>query len=188
MKMHLIYIGFFISMLGCSSVPFEEGYDQYTNLVEKHSAGDKQFAGLYHNFEFRATILNEEMSKALHERLKLYYEWDKVEADADWQKRSSELNESTKFWLSFFTSERKNDNLANKNSIWKIYLETNGKRYEGRALKANKNFAEANALFEYHSRWATGYYIDFPVPAREVGSQAKLIITGPLGKREVTFN
>ena len=158
------------------------------NKIESHSAGDKQFSGLYHNFEFRATVLTRDISRTIHNRLKLYYEWDENEAAKKLQKRMSELDKSTKLWLSFFTPERKNDNLANKVSIWKIYLVVGGQRYEGKASKANKNLSEAKALIPYHTRWATAYYVKFPVPTSEIEhNDLKLIITGPLGRREVDF-
>ncbi len=174
--------------LSCTTHPHSEGREAYFSKIEQHSAGDKQFAGLYHNFEFRATILTHEISKSIHDRLDKFYEWDQFEEQEKLNERMQELSDKTKMWLSFFTPERKNDNLANKISIWKIYLEANGQRYEGRPYKANMNLDEAKALFPYHSRWATAYYVDFPIPTAEIeNSSPKLIITGPLGRREVQF-
>ncbi len=174
---------------GCTTYPHSDGRNSYIQKIENHSAGDKQFAGLYHNFEFRSTILTHDISEAVHKRLDKFYEWNPAEEQEKRQERMQELQTKTKLWLSFFTPDRKNDNLANKVSIWKIYLEANGQRYEGHATKANKNFDEAQALFPYHSRWATAYYVDFPVPTAEVeNSDLKLVITGPLGRREVEFS
>jgi hypothetical protein len=177
------------AITACTTYPHNEGRDEYIKKIRQHSAGDKQFSGLYHNFEFRATLLTMDVSQRIHERLDKFYEWDPSEEQEKLNRRMSELETSTKIWLSFFTPERKNDNLANKVSIWKIYLDVNGQRYEGRATKANKNYEEAKALFPYHSRWATPYYVTFPVPTREIENTApKLTITGPLGRREVQFS
>lgn len=177
----------FLGLIGCATHPFPEGHENYIEKVEEHSAGDHQFSGIYENFEFKATLLNRDMSEALHKRLKKYYDWSEQKAAQEQQKREDDFKKETKIWLSFYTPERKNDNLANKISIWKVYLEVGGERYEGHPQKANKNFAEATALFPYHSRWATAYYVDFPVPTDQVGQSPKLIITGPLGRREVVF-
>ena len=184
----LILISLFFFATACTTHPHSDGRDSYINKIQKNSAGDKQFSGLYHNFEFRSTILNRDVSQAIHNRLDQYYEWSDEEASKKLNERMNELENKTKVWLSFFTPERKNDNLANKISIWKIYLVANGQRYEGKASKANKNLSEAKALMPYHNRWATAYYVDFPVATSDVeGSDLKLVITGPLGRREVDF-
>lgn len=171
----------------CTTYPHSDGRESYIEKVNQYSAGDKQFSGIYDNFEFRSTLLTYDMVQAIHKRLNKYYAWSESDAEADLQQRLSEISQSTKIWLSFYTPDRKNDNLANKTSIWKIYLESGGQRYEGRAYKANKNFSEAKSMFHYHSKWATAYFVEFPVPTNQLGSNPKLIITGPLGRREVRF-
>ena len=184
-KVFLILI-FFLG--ACTTYVHDEGRQQYINTIEKFSAGDKQFSGLYHNFEFRATILNHEITKTIHERMAQIYAWSEEESAEKLNEKMSKLENNTLLWLSFFTPERKNDNLATKKSIWKIYLLAGSQRYEGRAQKANLNLSEATELYPYHTRWATPYYIEFPVPSREIENQPlTLIITGPLGRREVTF-
>ena len=177
-----------IFCVACTTHPHPKGHDEYVKTIRKYSAGDKQFAGVYHNFEFRSTPLSRDISKKIHNRMMQFYDWDEQEASEKLQTRMSELDDKTKIWLSFFTPDSKNDNLANKVSIWKVYLHAGGTRYEGKAKKANMNYSEAQALFPYHNRWTTPYYIEFPVPTDELqGQSAKLIITGPLGRREVRF-
>ena len=183
-----VFIIIILLTLGCQTHPFSEGRTEYINKIENHSAGDKQFSGLYHNFEFRSTVLTHDISRTIHDRLNQFYDWDEQEAQEKLNERMSKLEDTTLLWLSFFTPDRKNDNLANKISIWKIYLEAGDQRYEGRPYKANTNHDEAQALFPYHSRWATPYYVEFPVPTAQVeNSDLKLVITGPLGRREVSF-
>ena len=186
--MKLLFLLPLFALLACTTHPHSEGRDEYIEKIESKSAGDKQFSGLYHNFEFRSTVLTRDISKAIHNRMDQFYEWDEQEEQKKWNERENDLEKKTILWLSFFTPERKNDNLANKKSIWKVYLEANGQRFEGRPYKANKNLDEAVALFPYHSRWTTAYYVDFPIPTEQIeGANKKLIITGPLGKREVLF-
>lgn len=178
----------FFLITSCATHPHSEGRDEFIEQIEKHSAGDKQFSGVYEQFEFKATLLNERVSRLLHERLKLYYDWSQTESEQKLQERLSGIQDKTKLWLSFFTPDRKDDNLANTNTIWKIYLVANGQRYEGVVTKANLNYSEAQALFHYHNRWATPYQVEFPIPSRQIeGTSPQLIITGPLGRREVYF-
>ena len=171
-----------LGLISCTTHPHPQGHGEYHRIIENHTAGDKQFSGLYHNFEFRGTILTQEVSQAIHHRMGRFYDWSEKEAQEKLHQRMGELAESTKVWLSFFTPERRNDNMAHKKSIWKIYLYVNGKRYEGRARKANMNFEEAKALFAYHSRWATPYFLEFPLPTALIqGVSLRLVITGPMG-------
>ena len=174
---------------GCTTHPHSEGRDQYLSTIEKASAGDKQFAGLYENFEFRATVLNRTVNRKIHERMDKYYAWDEETSAEKWQEKEKEMSKNSQIWLSFFTPDRKDDNLANKKTIWKIYLIAGERRYEGRAKKANMNMSEAKALIPYHSRWTSAYYVEFPMPTSEIENQSlKLVITGPLGRREVQFS
>ena len=177
------------AQLACTSSPHPEGESGYVQKIEKYSAGDKQFAGLYHNFEFRSTLLNSEVVQAINNRSAQMYEWSETEKQEKLQKETNKMKKETRLWLSFFTPDQNDDNLATQKTIWKIYLKTGSHRYEGRAEKANANLSEASALFPYHTRWATAYYLVFPVSTEEIETQdLELVITGPLGKRKVLFS
>ena len=171
----------------CTTHPHSEGRSEYLKIIRENSAGDSQFAGVYKNFEFRSTLFTRDVSLAVHKRLKQYYDWSEEETSQKLSKRMGEMNNKTKIWLSFYTPNGKNDNLSNKTSIWKIYLINQGHRYEGKPYPANANLSAAQALIPYHSRWTTPYYVDFPIPTDELSGPVQLIITGPLGRREVTF-
>mgnify|MGYP003684897679 FL=1 len=187
--MKYLILLFVFALTACTTHVHDEGRNSYIQTIEKHSAGDKQFSGMYHNFEFKATILNTEVTQAIHSRMKKMYAWDEQESSKKLNEQLSELENHSKIWLSFFTGERKNDNLATKKSIWKIYLVAGSQRYEGHAMKANTNLSEAIEIYPYHTRWATPYYVEFPVPVATIEHEdLKLIITGPLGHREVHFS
>ena len=176
------------ALMGCSTSPFPKGEEAYVDKIEKYSAGDKQFSGLYHNFEFKATVLNNDVVQSMNQRLTQMYEWDQTESQQKLQKEVDKMAKETRMWLSFFTPNPSDDNLATQRTIWKIYMQAGNKRYEGRAIKSNANLSEASSLFPYHNRWATPYYLSFPVATADVENQPlKLIITGPLGKRQVEF-
>lgn len=180
---------FIFSLTACATHVHNKGRDNYIQTIESNSAGDKQFSGLYHNFEFRATMLNHEITKTVHNRMEQMYAWDEQESVKRLNEKTDKLKKNSRMWLSFFTAERKNDNLATQKSIWKIYLIAGSQRYEGKAMKANINLSEALELYPYHTRWATPYYVEFPVATEDIENEnLKLLITGPLGRREVSFS
>ncbi len=180
-------IALLLCLCSCTTHPHSEGRNEYLRIIRGNSAGDTQFAGVYENFEFRSTLFTREVSLAVHKRLKQYYDWNEEESSQKLSKRMDEMNNKTKIWLSFYTPSGKDNNLSNKRSIWKIYIFNQGQRYEGKPYPANANLSAAKALMPYHSRWTTAYYVDFPVPTDQLQGSVKLVITGPLGRREVNF-
>ena len=141
--MKFLFILPLLIVTACQTNVHSEGREDYVESIKKHSAGDKQFSGLYHNFEFRTTLLSHEMTKKVHERMEQIYDWSNQESSEKLQAKMDKLEDTSRLWLSFFTAERKNDNMATKRSIWKIYLVTPSTRYEGKAIKANVNLSEA---------------------------------------------
>lgn len=175
----------FIVSAGCSSFPYP-GQNQYRKSIEASSAGDRQFSGFYHNFEFKVTILIPETEKRVLKRKAEFYHWSPSQLEEKMAK--SAAAEKTKCFLSFYTPNFNDDNLDKKTSIWKIYLSHQGQRYEGVAKKAKINLTEAKSLYPYHNRWATPYFIEFPVNPSEVElAGLEFEISGPLGRRKVTF-
>ena len=49
-------LALFFIYIGCETAP-HSGQAEYDDKIDSYSAGDKQFSGLYHNFEFRAQRL-----------------------------------------------------------------------------------------------------------------------------------
>jgi hypothetical protein len=186
---YLFTLIFLLVLTSCSTHPHSEGRSDYIRKIDAASAGDKQFSGLYDNFEFRATLLTPSVAQLIHRRKSQIYEWDQFQQQEHLDKQQAELYPKTRVWMSFFTPSNKDDNLDKKDSIWKTYLVVDGKRYEGQVTRSKQSLSEAQALFDYHNRWATIYLLDFPLPSSQVESAVvQLIITGPLGRREVFFN
>ncbi|CAN5452554.1 hypothetical protein BH10BDE1_BH10BDE1_07200 [soil metagenome] len=160
----------------------------HTAIIEDNSAGDSQFTGLYNTFEIKATILNSEVREALIRRQAQYYQWDQAQQNTEREKAIQELSSEATVFLSFSTPERKNDNMADKKSIWRVFLDVGGRRYVGQAKKDRRLIAELQALFPFHTRWNTPYMLTFPVGMTAIESQTmKLTLTGPLGSRVLEF-
>jgi len=160
----------------------------HSAVIEQYSAGDSEFAGLYNTFELKATLLNTDVREALIRRQAEYYQWDEGQQSTEREKATQELSAETEVFLSFATPERKNDNLTDKKSIWRIFLDVGGRRYVGQPKKERRLIAELQAQFPFHTRWNTPYMLSFPVSAKAIETQVvKLTLTGPLGSRVLEF-
>jgi hypothetical protein len=160
----------------------------HRSSIEAYSAGDTEYSGFYNNFEYKATLLNSAIRAALLDRQISIYQWDREKSQTAREKSNQEMSSETTVFISFFTPERRNDNLTDDKSIWKVYLEAGSRRYEGKPKKVRTLLAELQALYPYHSRWNTPYLVIFPVPTTAIESQdSSITVTGPLGSRTVQF-
>ena len=160
----------------------------YEQKIEAFSAGETEYAGLYNTFAFKATLLNASIRDAIIGRETEFYQWDQARSSLERSKLLEKAATETQVYVSFFTPERHNDNLAETKSIWSIYLDVGGQRFNGKAVRTKQLIAELMAIFPYHNRWGTPYYLSFPVSTNVVETQpSKLTITGPLGTRSIEF-
>jgi hypothetical protein len=157
-------------------------------VIESGSAGNLDYAGLYNTFDFRATLLNSRVRDALIQRQGESYQWDASKLATERERSTQEASAETVIFLSFFTPERRNDNLADTKSIWRALLDVGGRRYEAKVKKDRRLVVELQSLFPYHTRWNSPYILTFPVSTMAIESQvAQLTITGPLGTQTVNF-
>ncbi len=205
MSLMLLAIAVFVGVTSCTTVPEANeptastplrtsGPDSiyvpktHVEVIEAHSSGDSEFAGLYNTFELKATVLNTTVREALVQRQGEYYQWDSAQQTTEREKAMQENSAEAAVFISFATPERRNDNLADKKSIWRIFLDVGGRRYVGQAKKDRRLIAELQALFPYHTRWNTPYLLSFPVGMSAIENQSmKLTVTGPLGSRVLEF-
>lgn len=186
--------------VGCSSTQLKETTrptegslpvvpQTYTEKMDRFSAGDSEYSGFYNNFQYKATLRNSYIREVQLERMADYYKWDAEKLASEKEKSNQEMQTETEVFVSFFTPDRRADNLADSKTIWRIYLEVGGRRYQGKAVRSNKLLPELIALYPYHTRWTTPYIFTFPVPTTAIETQSStLTITGPLGDRVVTFS
>jgi hypothetical protein len=160
----------------------------HKEVIESGSAGNLDYAGLYNTFDFRATLLNSRVREALIQRQGESYQWDASKLAAERERNTQEASAETVVFLSFFTPERRNDNLADAKSIWRAILDVGGRRYEAKVKKDRRLVVELQSLFPYHTRWNSPYVLTFPGSTMAIESQVvQLTITGPLGTQTVNF-
>ncbi len=160
----------------------------YEQDIERYSAGDTEYSGFYNNFEFKATILNSHVRSAMLTKRTAYYQWTDAQASSEREKSNQEMSSQTKVFMAFFTPNPKNDNLMDDKTIWRIYLDAGGRRYEGKPKRIRLLLAELQSLYPYMNRWATPYEVTFDVPTAAVESgPSTYTVTGPLGTRSINF-
>lgn len=162
--------------------------DEYHDIVEKYSDKVRRYSGFYNTLDIESTVLNSTMAQAQLARQAELSQWDEKRASDERAKIESRLGKETEFFLSFFTPERKNDDLFKPNSMWKIFLDVEGRRYEGKVSKVKLQLVEVQSLYPYHNRFYSPYMVTFPVPMRSIdGKPLKITITGPVDSGTLEF-
>lgn len=163
--------------------------DAYLDVIEKHSDKVRRYSGFYNTLDVEATAINSTVAQAQLSRQADLLQWDEKRIGEEKGKFENRLNKEAEFFFSFFTPERKNDDLFKPNSMWKIFLDVDGRRYEGKATKIKLQLVEIQALYPYHNRFYTPYTVTFPVPMRSIESKPlKVTITGSVDSGTLQFN
>jgi hypothetical protein len=156
--------------------------------IETFSDSTRIYDGFQNTMDINATLQNTAVVNALADQNARVFQWDQSTYDTEKAKMVSGLNEKTEVFLSFFTPERKHDNLASVKTVWKIFLDVAGRRFEGKAVKTKRLTADLQAFYPYHTRWNTPYFVTFPIPAKQLDGQAAVLtITGPIGSATLNF-
>ncbi len=162
--------------------------DDYAKIIESYTVTEQKYSGFYSAYQFNATILNSAIQDAQLSLKAQDYKWPRETYFAEKEKVSESLNKESKIFMSFFSPVNENDNLDSNKTIWKLWLVVNNVRYEGTAIKVPGILAQHQRLYAYHSRFFTPYVLTFKVSmGKTQTTNAKLIITGPIGTSEVEF-
>lgn len=162
--------------------------NQYKKVLSDRTRHAQQYAGLHNVMDVTATILNPGVIRAQIEQSARLSQWDAARFQQELNKADDDLRRQTKLFLSFYTPERKNDDLHKKSTTWRIYLQGENQRWEGTATKMKESLAEIQGLYPYHNRFATAYMVSFPVAATEIDGRSFTVkITGPVGSTDLSF-
>ena len=72
--------------------------------------------------------------------------------------------------------------------MWKIFLDVDGQRYEGKATKNKATLSEVQVMYPYHNRWSVPYIVTFPVATATVENKpATLTFTGAVSTSQLKF-
>lgn len=152
---------------------------EYERILEKNSQSSRRYQGFYNTLQVEATILNSTMTQAQLEQNARLFLWNREKMDEETKKAKERNDKQTDVFLSFYTPERKNDNLNKTQSNWKIFLDVDGKRYDGKVTKIKSILSEVQGLYPYHNRFSTPYTVTFPVPVKTIeGTPIRFTVTG----------
>ena len=161
----------------------------YQNIINEYSDATERYSGLYNTITMRSTILNSKVAHAQMDQSARLYLWEKPKYDEENANVDKKNKTETNVFVSFYTPERKHDNLDRSKTLWKVFLDVNGKRYEGKAARIKKLVtSEIQGLYSYHNTFSTAYIVTFPVPMSDVEkSPSKLTVTGPVGSATQSY-
>jgi hypothetical protein len=161
---------------------------EYERLIRKHTAHTDQYSGFYQTFQADVTVLTTEVQAASLRQKGAYLQWDQKKFQSEREKALQESNAYSKFFMRFYTPERDYDDLHKGKTIWKVYLEYSGSRFEGKVAKLNEKVVEVATLYPHMNRFSTPYEITFNVPMTTVEQgAAKVILTSSLGQAEFSY-
>lgn len=181
-----------LTLMACatsSSNPQRISDDSYLDLLESNTVVVKKYDGLQATMELAATFLNSKVQAAQVDRQADLLQWGEVEVQQEKNKRGEDNLKQTEIFITFFTPEKKHDDLSRSKTLWKIFLDTDGRRYEGKATKIKLLTAEVASLYPQHNNFSTPYKVAFPVSLATVeGKPATLTVTGPIGTATMNFS
>jgi hypothetical protein len=179
--------------LGCVSVPENPALQlrpasEYFDAVEKSTAKEQVYDSFYAVLDVQGTLLTSEVLRNQADYNARIFQWSPEQYQTEKAKIESELAQKTEIFLSFFVPEKRHDDLARAKTVWRIFLDANGTRYEGKATKVKAVLAEIQGLYPHHTRWSTPYRVTFAVPTSLIeNNDAKLILTGPVGSANLEY-
>lgn len=179
----------------CSTGPNLKGNEgsfisshDYRKIVDQFSKSQKRYEGFYNTYELNATILNSEVQNAQLKKKTEFLQWDDSTTKREREKIYQEMSSAAKFFLSFYSPESDYNNLHKPDSIWKIYLEIDGNRYEGKVKKLSDSYLILQQLYPYHTRFSTAYEITFLTPMSSLENKpATLTLTSSAGTANLIF-
>lgn len=155
--------------------------DQYEVILNSHKASTVDYQGFYNTVNMQGVLITPEMAAAQIEQNTRLYQWDAQKIQAEKDSANTRLSSQTEIFLAFYTPERKNDNLDKVQTLWKVFLDANGKRYEAKVKKIKLLPSEIVGLYPFYNKFCTPYLLTFPFPMTSLsGSPVKLTVTGPV--------
>lgn len=184
-----------LALNACTHAPVNEANSvsalsrsAYAELVKKNTRRTDQYSGLYQTFQADVTILTSEVQTEGLKQKALFLQWAPAQYQREREKLTQEGTAYAKFFMRFYSPERDYDDLHKANSIWKVYLEFSGNRFEGKVQRLSDKLIELQTVYPHLDRFSTAYEITFNIPMSTVESgNAKVVLTSSLGNAEFVF-
>lgn len=194
--MKCLMILFVLSLSACTTIktiknenlvqPISQS--EYARIIRKNTAQTNQYSGFYQTFQADMTQLNSEVITAGLRQRGHFMQWDNRQYQIERDKALQESSAFAKFFMRFFVPEKDYDDLHKGKTIWKVFLEYGGSRFEGKVRKMSEKLIELQTLYPQMDRFSTPYEITFNVPMATIeGGDSKVILSSSLGSAEFLF-
>ncbi len=161
---------------------------QYHSIIDQNTKDIQQYDGLNNVLEIHATLLNSSVSMAQVDQNARLFLWDKTRYAEEKATVQKNIQNKTEVFFSFFTPEKAHNDLHKNKTLWRLFLDVNGQRYDGKIVKVKKVLSEIRSLYPQHTQWTTAYMASFDVPTASVDMfPAKMTLTGPVGSASLVF-
>lgn len=182
----------FVLLLGCATpVSHQLGAiseDDYWRLAKSLTRTTSQYDGFNQTFRAGATLLTTELQTAALARRADFQQWDSNRMQQERDRTFQEASATSKVFIRYYTPVNDYDDLHLPKSIWKIYLEVDGKRYDAQISKSKEKLIELMNLYPDYDRFSTGYEAEFKIPTSALsGHTVKMIMSSSFGKAEFSF-
>lgn len=166
----------------------EVSASDYESILTNKTRKLEVYDGLYNILTVQATWLDSQMMEAALSQSARNAQWSELIYREERAKKIVKNTDTTEFFVSIYTPERRHSDLSKTKNLWKIFLEVDGQRYEGKATKVKQLLTEIQALYHYHNRWSTPYVVSFQVPTATVENRpATLTFTGAVGAAQLKY-
>jgi hypothetical protein len=190
----VFFLSPFALLTGCATslqnpnLPNLVPQSQYEATVKKYTKKTQVYDGLTQIMEFTGVLLNSKVAREQADQSARIFQMDETQYSNKKSEVESGLAKNTQVFVSFYSPDRKYDDLARASTIWRVFLDAGGKRYTGKVEKMKTVFADVASLYPGHTRFHSPYRVTFPVATSMVeNGLSKLTLTGPAGSAFVEF-
>lgn len=161
---------------------------EYIKVLNANTRSNRQYEGFYQLFQVNVTRLTSEVQNLLLQRKGFFYQWSRQQFLQEKQNDLKARSTEAQFFVQFFTPDVLYDDLNKPKTIWRLYLEWNGQRFEGQVKKINAKPIEIQSLYPSYDRFSTPYMVTFQVPMNAVEqSNARVVLTSSIGQAEFLY-
>ena len=163
--------------------------EDYQTLLSKSTQSKKVYDGLVEVLEYNSVFLSHDLAVAQVKENSRIYQYSDSQLNNELATSQANLSKQAEFFLSIYVTETKYDDLAKKNTKWKIFLDVDGKRYEAKAIKVKNQLVDIQSLYPFHNKFTSAYRLLFPVPTETVETHSsKLTLTGPVTSLAIDYD
>lgn len=186
----LAIIAAFFLITGCGGVkPAPE--PEYSDVLSRWTRSTKVFDGIDARIYMSATYKDPSYITSYVNRYSKAYKLDEDYARALLERELGEADKYNEFFISVYTPEESWNDLENRDSIWKLYLEdgSGARLVPVSILRVDKGDPLVREFFPYFDMWSSAYRVKFPkysatgtepIPSASTG-YLRLTVTGIMG-------